>query len=95
MSDVTDVTPIKKEEVDEPKKQDQDLEETDGNKFGQVGQFYTDVKAEMKKVTWPTRQEVYGTTVIVLVAVVFFGFFLWGADYLIGLVFKFLTDLLK
>lgn len=93
MSDVTDVTPIKNEEVDEPK--NQELDEPTGAKLGQVGQFYGDVKAEMKKVTWPTRQEVYGTTVVVLIAVIFFGFFLWGADYLIAVVFKFLTDLLK
>ncbi len=66
-----------------------------GSKFSQFKQFYRDVKAEMKKVTWPTREEVKGTTVVVLIAVFFFGFFLWGVDILISLGFKALTDLLK
>jgi len=42
--------------------------------------FYHDVKVEMKKVSWPTRQEVINTTVVVIVAVFFFGFFLFGTD---------------
>lgn len=66
-----------------------------GGKFDQFKQFFRDVKAEMKKVSWPTRQEVYSTTVIVLIAVFFFGFFLWGADYLIGLAFEYITKLFK
>lgn len=63
--------------------------------MGQVKEFYADVKSELKKVTWPTRQEVYGTTTVVLIAVFFFGTFLWISDYIIGLAFKFIMDLLK
>jgi len=48
-------------------------------------QFYLDVRSEMKKVTWPSRQEVVGTTVVVIVAVFFFGFYLGLVDYLLGL----------
>lgn len=65
------------------------------SKAGQVKQFYTDVNSELKKVTWPTRDEVYGTTVVVLIAVIFFGAFLWVADNAIGFVFKFIVDALK
>jgi preprotein translocase SecE subunit len=65
------------------------------NKFGQGKQFYRDVKLEMKKVAWPTRQEVQSTTLVVLIAVFFFGFFLWGVDVLISLAFNALTDLFK
>lgn len=68
--------------------------EEGGGKF-QVGQFYRDVKAEMKKVSWPTRQEVYGTTTVVLIAVFFFGFFLWGSDILISLLFEQIVKLLS
>ncbi len=66
-----------------------------GSRFEQIKQFYRDVKTEMKKVSWPTRQEVYSTTLVVLIAVFFFGFFLWGIDVLISLSFEALTDLLK
>jgi preprotein translocase subunit SecE len=48
------------------------------------------VLAEMQKVTWPGRNEVVGTTVVVLVATVVFAVYLWGCD----LVFFKLIDLL-
>ena len=48
-------------------------------------QFYSDVRSEMKKVTWPPRQEVVGTTVVVIVAVFFFGLYLGLVDYLLTL----------
>ena len=52
--------------------------------------FWREMIAEMKKVTWPTRPEVMGTTVVVLIATVVFALYLWGCD----LVFYKLTDLL-
>ncbi len=42
--------------------------------------FLKDVKAELKKVTWPSRQEVYSTTVVVIIASIFFGFYLFFMD---------------
>ena len=48
-------------------------------------QFYTDVRSEMKKVSWPARQEVMGTTVVVVVAVFFFGSYLGLVDYLLAM----------
>jgi len=48
-------------------------------------QFYVDVRSEMKKVSWPSRQEVAGTTIVVIAAVFFFGIYLGVVDYLLGL----------
>ncbi len=42
--------------------------------------YWRETTAEMKKVTWPNRNEVVGTTVVVLVATVVFAVFLWGCD---------------
>ena len=42
--------------------------------------FFRETNAEMKKVTWPSRNEVVGTTVVVLVATVVFAVYLWGCD---------------
>jgi len=39
-------------------------------------QFYADVRSEMRKVSWPSRQEVTSTALIVIVAVLFFGAYL-------------------
>ena len=47
-------------------------------------QFYADVRSEMKKVSWPGRQEVMGTTIVVVVAVFFFGLYLGVVDELLG-----------
>jgi preprotein translocase subunit SecE len=38
-------------------------------------QFFRDVKAEMKRVTWPTRTDVLQWTGVVVVALLFFGIF--------------------
>ena len=43
-------------------------------------EFFTETSAEMKKVTWPDRNEVVGTTVVVIVATLIFAVYLWGCD---------------
>ena len=60
-----------------------------------IAKFYHDVKMEMRRTTWPTRSEVWSTTLVVLIAVVFFGFYLSGIDYLIGQGFKYLEKVFK
>jgi len=47
-------------------------------------QFYLDVRSEMKKVSWPGRQEVVSTTLVVIVAVLFFGAYLGIVDVALG-----------
>jgi len=42
--------------------------------------FLKDVRAELRKVTWPSRNEVYSTTIVVILATVFFGFYLFFMD---------------
>jgi preprotein translocase subunit SecE len=58
-------------------------------------QFVRDVRLELKKVTWPTRSEVVSTTVVVMIAVVFFAAFLWAVDNLLELFFVQLERWLK
>lgn len=60
-------------------------------KWAGVTHFYRDVKQEMKRVSWPSKNEVFSTTVVVVVAVTFFGFFLWAVDVVITLGFEQLT----
>jgi preprotein translocase subunit SecE len=47
-------------------------------------EFYADTRTEMRKVTWPSRQEIMGTTIVVIAAVFFFGFYLWVVDAVLG-----------
>ena len=46
--------------------------------------FYFEVKRELRKVTWPGRNEVYGTTAVVLISVFFFGFYLFLVDMVLS-----------
>jgi preprotein translocase SecE subunit len=56
--------------------------------FGRAATFVHDVRAELKRVSWPTALEVRNTTIITIIAVVFFAFYLWAIDkgftFLIG-----------
>ncbi len=42
--------------------------------------FLKDVRAEVKKVSWPTRNEVTSTTLVVIIAMAFFGVYLYLMD---------------
>ena len=48
--------------------------------FARTGQFVRDTRAEMRRVSWPTANDVMNTTKITLVAVVFFALYLFGVD---------------
>jgi preprotein translocase subunit SecE len=44
--------------------------------------FLTEVRNEMRRVTWPSRKEVYATTIVVIITSAFFGLYLFGLDIL-------------
>jgi preprotein translocase subunit SecE len=48
--------------------------------FERTSQFLRDVRAEMRRVSWPTMNEVKNTTIITLVAVIFFAVYLFLVD---------------
>jgi preprotein translocase subunit SecE len=48
--------------------------------YKRFGNFLSDVRAELKKVTWPSKNEVVSTTVVVIAATIFFGFYLFFMD---------------
>jgi preprotein translocase subunit SecE len=47
---------------------------------GGIGKFVTDTREELKKVSFPSREDVQGTTLIVIVNVLFFALFLFLVD---------------
>jgi preprotein translocase subunit SecE len=48
--------------------------------IGRLGQFVRDVRAELKRVSWPNARDVKNTTVITLIAVIFFAIYLFAVD---------------
>ena len=45
-----------------------------------IGSFLSDVRNEMRKVTYPSRKEVQATTVVVIVTVIIFGVYFFVID---------------
>jgi preprotein translocase subunit SecE len=45
--------------------------------------FLSEVRNETGRVTWPSRKEVYATTIVVILTSIFFGVYLWGVDLLL------------
>jgi preprotein translocase subunit SecE len=56
--------------------------------FTSARTFLGEVKAEWKKVTSPSRREVVGTTIVVIVTSVIFSVYLWAADIVILQVYE-------
>jgi preprotein translocase subunit SecE len=56
-------------------------------KINELKTFFTEVRSELKKVTWPSKNEVYSTTIVVILTTVFFGFYLYGLDILLSQLF--------
>ncbi len=48
--------------------------------FERITTFGSDVRSEMRRVTWPTLKDVQNTTVITIIAVAFFATYLWLID---------------
>ena len=52
--------------------------------WGRSRRFLSEVRNEMARVTWPSRREVYATTLVVILTSIFFGVYLYGIDLLVS-----------
>ncbi len=59
-------------------------------KTSKVRVFFDEVVAELKKVTWPGKRELYGATVVVLVVVIFLSIGVGVVDALLGKIMQLL-----
>ena len=50
------------------------------NWFQAVKDYYNELKMEMRRVTWPTRKQVEGTTAVVIFSVFAFAGYFWIVD---------------
>ena len=58
------------------------------------GSFLKDVKAEFKKVIWPSRKDAKGKTVTVIVTSLIFGLIIFGMDTVIAYIYNAIIGLL-
>jgi preprotein translocase subunit SecE len=63
--------------------------------FTRMTQFLRDVRAEMKRVSWPTPGEVKNTTIITIIAVIFFSIYLFIVDQGLAFLITQLTHLVE
>jgi len=52
--------------------------------FKKIAEFFEEVKLELKKVVFPTRKEVIGSTWVVIITVLICAFFLGIVDLALG-----------
>jgi preprotein translocase subunit SecE len=53
-------------------------------------QFLTNVKGELKKVTWPTKAETFSSTKVVIVLVLAVTVFLWVVDTILSTAIRYI-----
>jgi len=63
--------------------------------FSNAGEFIKDTRGELKRVSWPSADDVKNTTIIVIVNVIFFAIFLFAVDRIWGYVINGLYWLAK
>ena len=51
-----------------------------GGRIERARLFLSEVRNELKRVTWPSQREVYATTIVVILVSMFFGVYLWLLD---------------
>lgn len=58
--------------------------------FGKIVKFLQEVRTELTKVTWPTRQELIGSTIVTVVVTLIISVFIGIVDRILALATKFI-----
>jgi preprotein translocase subunit SecE len=69
--------------------------EKEKNIWKRMTSFLKDARGEMKKVTWPSKNDLYKTTVAVIVSSIIFGIYLFGVDFVFSRLIKEIMGLFK
>ena len=57
-------------------------------KTHKISKFFKDLKAEFKKVIWPTKKQVVNNTGVVLMTMIITSIFIWGLDTIFSQLLK-------
>ena len=58
------------------------------NKQGKAGNAWRGFKSELKKIVWPSMKQISNNTVIVIIAIIIIGCFIWALDFGLGALIK-------
>ena len=53
------------------------------NIFKRMGQYFKEVRIELKRVIWPSKDKLKKTSVVALVMIAFFAIFLYATDFIV------------
>jgi preprotein translocase SecE subunit len=55
---------------------------------GNSGQFIAETQAELRRVVWPTKEEVTAGTIVTIMMLFFFAFYVSGLDVIVEKIFE-------
>jgi preprotein translocase subunit SecE len=58
--------------------------------FKKVSKFLQEVRQEMAKVSWPSREELKGTTIVVIVITLILSTYILGVDKILQVLLNFI-----
>lgn len=59
--------------------------------FERITNYFKGVRAEVARVSWPTRNEIISLTALILLLVVLVTLYIWGVDGILGTLVKVLV----
>lgn len=69
------------------------VEATEPKKRTSPAQFFSQVRAEGRKIVWPSRKETWITSVMVFIMVLIAALFFWVVDTGLGFAFRYIIAL--
>jgi preprotein translocase subunit SecE len=66
-----------------------------GNIFKRIKNYLNEVRGELKKVSWPTKNDLYKTTIAVIVSSIIFGIYLQLVDVTFSKIVQKIIDVFK
>ncbi|MFC1502191.1 preprotein translocase subunit SecE [bacterium] len=52
--------------------------------FQKIAKYLSEVRQELSKVSWPSREGLYGSVLVVIVFCVILSLFIFGVDQILG-----------
>ena len=63
-------------------------EVTKDGMFGKIGSFFSESRQELAKANWPTRDELLGSTILVIVVTLLMAGFVFGIDLVLSILMR-------
>ncbi len=62
--------------------------------FARLKEYFKNTKSELKKVTWPSKEQLKNNTIVIITFIILIGLFLFAFDSVFAWLTSLLTDIL-